>query len=317
MRALPVNKMVHAMRTTVIIPTYRRPDDLRRCIAGLNAGQLRPDEILVVHRPDDIASASVVAEFASDIITALLVEMPGQVAAINRGIDGATGDILALIDDDAIPHPDWLERIVRWYTDHPKVGGVGGRDVVHHGSHVHHPSEDRVGLISWYGRMIGNHHIGRGPARPVHVLKGANMSFRRAALDDIRGDTRLAGAGAQVHNEIGVCGAVRRRGWTLIYDPTVLVDHFPAVRHDEDARTGFSALAQRNSAHNEQLAITGMLPVWGRLPFVLWSFAIGTAQVPGLAQLPRLVARRDRHAVPRVMASWKGRAAGLATWWRT
>jgi hypothetical protein len=140
------------------------------------------------------------------------------------------------------------------------------------------------------------------------------MSFRRSALDDIRGDTRLAGSGAQVHNEIGVCAAVRRRGWTLIYDPAVLVDHFPATRHDEDARTGFSALAQRNSAHNEQLAILDAVPRWGRLPFLLWSFAIGTAQVPGAVQLPRLIAKGDRHALPRMLASWRGRAAGLATW---
>jgi len=303
------------MRASVLIPTYRRPDDLRRCLAGLGAGTRRPDEILVVHRPDDHASAAVVAEFDMLPVRALPIDRPGQVAAINRGLGYATGDFIALIDDDAIPYPDWLERIERWYAQHPRVGGVGGRDVVHQGPPPPPPSEGRVGLISWYGRMIGNHHIGLGDPRPVHVLKGANMSFRREAVQDLRADVRLEGAGAQVHNEVGVCAAIRRRGWTLIYDPLVLVDHYPAMRHDEDARTGFSAVAQRNTAHNEQLAVLDALPGWGRMPFLVWSFAIGTAQVPGLVQLPRLLARRDPVAVPRMLASWRGRLAGLATWW--
>lgn len=305
------------MRASVLIPTYRRPDDLRRCLAGLGAGTRRPDEILVVHRPDDHASATVVAEFGVLPVRGLPIDRPGQVAAINRGLDNATGDFIALIDDDAIPHADWLERIERWYTDDPQVGGVGGRDVVHQGPPPPPPSENRVGLISWYGRMTGNHHIGQGSARAVHVLKGANMSFRRAALGGLRADVRLEGTGAQVHNEVGVCASVRRRGWTLIYDPLVLVDHYPAVRHDEDARTGFSALAQRNTAHNEQLAVLDALPSWGRAPFLLWSFAIGTAQVPGLVQLPRLVLRRDPVVVPRLLASWRGRVAGMRTWWHT
>ena len=50
---------------------------------------------------------------------------PGISGARNTGFDHASGAVLALIDDDAVAEPDWLERLVAPYTD-ADVLGVGG-----------------------------------------------------------------------------------------------------------------------------------------------------------------------------------------------
>ena len=65
----------------------------------------------------------------------MLVEYPVQCLATsseahvarsrNVGVKVAAGDILAFIDDDAVPEPDWLEQLAGAYED-PRVSAAGG-----------------------------------------------------------------------------------------------------------------------------------------------------------------------------------------------
>ncbi len=52
------------MRIVVLVPTYRRPDDLRRCLLALDGQRREADRVLVVHRPDDEALGAVRRDFA-------------------------------------------------------------------------------------------------------------------------------------------------------------------------------------------------------------------------------------------------------------
>ena len=217
---------------SVIVPTYRRPLDLARCLTALERQARRPDRVIVVIRADDLETQRYLQmRIANDFLTVVFVEREGVVAALNAGLDAADGDIVAFTDDDARPHADWLERIEAHFHDDASIGGVGGRDYVK-GLESEHESS-RVGEIQWFGRQIGNHHLGNGPARDVEVLKGVNMSFRSDAIRGVHFDERLRGSGAQVHNELLFCFAVSRGGWRLVYDPAVAVDHFPAERFDD------------------------------------------------------------------------------------
>ena len=49
----------------------------------------------------------------------------------NIGIRAAGGDIVAFIDDDALPEFDWLPQAMPAFDD-PEVGGVGGDRVRPH-----------------------------------------------------------------------------------------------------------------------------------------------------------------------------------------
>lgn len=250
------------MDLSVIIPSYRRCDDLDRCLRALVRQKRPADEVIVVARVDDAPTLALVSHWLStandDTLPGLrlaTVEEPGQVAANNRGFDAARGDILCLTDDDAAPHPDWLMRIATHFTRDRGLGGVGGRDRVHEGGRVLQGEAGCVGEVRWYGRVIGNHHIGAGPARDVDVLKGVNMAWRRSAVAGLRFDSRLRGAGAQVHNDLAFSLAVRRAGWRLLYDPALCVDHFPAPRADADQRAIFNAEAYYNASYNLHLVI--------------------------------------------------------------
>jgi glycosyltransferase involved in cell wall biosynthesis len=144
---------------SVIVPTFARPDDLGRCLRGLGR-QTRPaDEIVVVVRPEDEASIVLCSHLAGALpIRVVHVHRPGQVAALNAGRDAARGSILAITDDDVEPTTDWLKKIEHHFRD-PRVGAVGGRDIVHNGNGpVESTPVARVGAV----RLVDT-TIPRGP----------------------------------------------------------------------------------------------------------------------------------------------------------
>ena len=253
---------------SVVVPSYRRPDDLARCLTGLAAQDLPPCEVVVVHRVDDAGTRSVAGRFRG-FVRCVGVAEPGQLAALRAGAAAAVGEVIAFTDDDAVPRPDWCRRLGEAFVP-PGVGAVGGRDVVHHGSEIEDGSERRVGLVTGLGRVVGRHHLGTGPARDVQHLKGVNMAVRRGCLAFADG---LRGQGAQVANDLAISLAVLGSGRRVVYDPAIVVDHHPAPRFDEDGRRSRSLRARSDAAFNQSYVVFSLQPRlrWRRLAYVvLW-----------------------------------------------
>jgi cellulose synthase/poly-beta-1,6-N-acetylglucosamine synthase-like glycosyltransferase len=279
--------------------------------------QTKPvDQVIVVVRDTDSQTWQFLDQLPPHNLPLQIVTVtvPGMVAALNAGLAAVEGDIVSLTDDDAAPHPDWLAKINAHFLSDSCIGGVGGRDWVHQGGKLEDDSRELVGKLQWFGRMIGNHHLGVGTAREVDVLKGVNMSFRHAAIQQLRFDERLRGTGAQVHCDMAFSLAVKRAGWKLIYDPQVAVDHYPAQRFDEDQRHNFNDIAFINSVHNETLVLLDHLPPLRQFVFLLWAFLIGTRDSFGLIQWLRLVPNQGQLAHKKWLASWRGRWQGWQTY---
>ncbi|PSN14662.1 glycosyl transferase family A [filamentous cyanobacterium CCT1] len=311
------------MKITVLIPTYRRPQDLRRCLEAQKRQQRLPDDVLIVLRsPEQDPETWAFLQqtpFAPLTIRTQIVERPGQVAALNAGLEAASGDVIAITDDDAAPHSDWLQRIEAHFLSDTQVGGVGGRDWVYVGDTLHGPTAEQVatrpiGRIRWFGGIVGNHHLGTTQAQDVEVLKGANMSYRRTAIGSTRFDPRLQGSGAQVHNDLGFSLAIKRRGWKLIYDPAIAVNHYPAQRFDKDNRDAFCYDATLHAAYNETLILMDYLRPLRRAIYLGWSVLIGTQRKPGLVQMLYLLPREGWQGLQRSLAVLQGRWQGCRTW---
>ena len=304
------------MKITVVVPTYLRPQDLIRCLGALKQQNKPVDELWVIVRDTDRETWQFLDTFDRGTLPLHTATVTATVviAAMNIGLESATGDIVAFTDDDAAPHPDWLEKIESYYLADDQVGGVGGRDWVYHGTILEDGSQAVVGKLQWFGRLIGNHHIGIGEGREVDVLKGVNMSFRRKAIADLRFDQRMRGTGAQVNFEVVFSLTLRQKGWKLIYDPQIAVDHFPAQRFDEDQRNSFNAQASINAVHNETVALLGYLPPLQRLVFTIWAIAIGTSEAFGVLQCIRYLPKEGDVARQKLWASWLGRLQGWQTY---
>jgi glycosyltransferase involved in cell wall biosynthesis len=297
------------MRNTVLIPTYRRPLDLSRCLSALQTQTKPVDQVIVVVRDTDTATWEFLAQFPAQNLPLQIVQVtqPGVVAALNAGLTAITGDIVSITDDDAAPHPNWLEKINAHFLSDSRIGGVGGRDWVHIGDKIADGEAAIVGKLQWFGRVIGNHHLGVGAPREVDVLKGVNMSFRTQAIGQLKFDERMRGTGAQVHFEMAFTLTLKRAGWKMIYDPQVGVDHYPAQRFDEDQRHNFNEVAFINLVHNETLVLLEHFPPLQQIIFWLWVILVGTRENLGLIQCLRLLPAQGQLAAKKLLLSWRGR----------
>lgn len=309
------------MRITVIVPSYRRPVELQRCLGAIFSQSRQADEIIVVVRDSDEATRKALESRGPEAgaLRTVRVSEPGVVAAMNAGLTQSRCDIVALTDDDASPRADWLARIEAYFLSEPGLGGVGGRDYVHHSGATVEGAEPVVGKVQWFGRVIGNHHLGVGGPREVDVLKGVNCAYRRSAIERMGFETRLRGSGAQVYWEVVLGLSLRKTGWKLIYDPALAVDHYEAARPDETRVGRFDAEFRdlSDAAYNEALAVWKHLTPAARPVYALWSLFIGSTPSPGLLQAIRFTPSHGRRAWRRFFATQSGKFGYLQESWRT
>ena len=118
-------------RISVIIPTYRRPTLLARCIESLT-GQLfdkNAYEIIVVSDGPDKETARIVQKWKTHsyprILYYTLPVKKGPAAARNMGWRKANGRLIAFTDDDCIPSRDWLQSIWEEYRGEEDMAFAG------------------------------------------------------------------------------------------------------------------------------------------------------------------------------------------------
>jgi len=322
--AIPLRRAADTL--TVIVPSYRRISVLDDCLDGLRAQTRPPDQVIVaVHVSDGQTHAHVRQLQAGwPELVPVWVQRPGMLAAQNQGLAAATGAIVAFCDDDAVPYPDWAQRIVDKFATDWRIAAVGGRDEIHHrGAGVYGADALRgwrrllgpppVGRVQWWGRMTGNHHRADARACDADVLKGVNMAFRRSEVVEHGFDDRLQGDGAVIHNELSICLPLRKRGLRVVYDPAILVAHYPAPRSSGDERNGDRSETVAIATHNETLPILEYLPPLRRAVFAAWALVVGTGRAPGLIVLARDLAARRDDAWSRFGAAQRGRLRA----WRT
>lgn len=306
-----------ALTIAVVLPAYRRPAHLAACLGGLARQERAAERVVIVCRRGDRDTIEVARTAESGLTNRVVIEVdvPGVVAAMQAGIAASDEAVIAFTDDDAVPEPNWLARIEELIGE-AGVGGVGGRDIM-----PGDPPPDRevVGVLSRSGRLLGYHHRGVGPTRPVEVLKGVNMALRREALAL---PLNLRGTGAQVHWEVAASQWARAAGWRLLYDPALTVQHDRGPRFDVDQRDGSAYLAVHDLAYNYEFALLGIRPEL-TLRRALDCLLVGNTITPGVARLLVACLRRERDVIRRFRPAVGGRlrafhdlrrGAGLRMW---
>jgi glycosyltransferase involved in cell wall biosynthesis len=134
----------------------------------------------------------------------------------------AQGDIIAFIDDDAIPEPEWLTQLAEAYRD-PMVGAVGG--LVY--NHTGYDFQYKYCLVDRFGNadlsLPGpTPHLSFPKSERFPHLLGCNSSFRRSALLEIGGfDEEYE----YYLDETDVCVRIIDAGYIIAQLPHAYVHH--------------------------------------------------------------------------------------------
>lgn len=276
------------LRASVLVPSFRRVAALERCLRSLGSQTRPPHEIVVVWQGDDVETRNV-AETLRDGLRATLVvvhlSQPGIVPAENAALAAATGDIIFLIDDDAIAPPDWIARHTQFYLD-PKIGAVGGpaNNFEQDGTPYPVRAVEPVGRLTWYGKAVGNLHnhvpewVARAP-QPGESLVGYNMSLRRTAFD--RFEERLKPYWQ--YFELDACLQVKSAGFEVLVDFGNVVRHFPTNPAYAPGRHGDLALKVYHAAYNHSFVLAKHSHGALRLARMAYLLLVGSVVAPGFA----------------------------------
>ncbi len=202
---------------SVVIPTYLRPEWLRRSVRSLALQASPPSEVIAVAREDDSATLATIESLRLEPlpfpIVRGVVREPGFMPPVEEGIRLASGEIIAMLDDDGEAEPGWTAGLLRHYRD-PLVGAAGGRYINMKGD-VAVPVEStrRVGYVNSLGGFVGRMYLRPDfdDAVAVDFLMGGCMSYRATVARVLEFDRALNGDVAFGY-EVDLGLQVRARG---------------------------------------------------------------------------------------------------------
>jgi len=215
---------------SVVINTCDRADCLRTILYALNH-QTYPDfEVIVVVGPTKDNTLDLLAdEFDRRVVVVSCPDF-NLSRSRNDGIAAAAGDVVAFIDDDAVPANTWLEQLAAAF-DSTAAAGLGGR-VYYNVIPGYEGIRYQHGAVSGWGDFIWERQSADValPSVPPPALwcaqfVGTNMAFRRDALAAVGGFDEYF---PYLYEDPDICLRLLAKGFTLQTLDNATVYHAPA-----------------------------------------------------------------------------------------
>jgi glycosyltransferase involved in cell wall biosynthesis len=219
---------------SVVICTYNRRSYLERVFEYLRDQRRSSFEVIVVDGPSDDGTKELLSRHSHAI---KLAHNPQRNLSISRnlGIELADGDIVAFIDDDALPFSDWIEQILSEYNARPlTTAGLGG-PAYYAGTFWFQAQDNGINRFAEAKVNIATADIGTDGWFRYNT--GTNATF---VTEDLR---RCGGFDEQFDyylDESELCFRLQQRGRLIGYAPSVIVRHEFAQSHNRQGRLNYN-----------------------------------------------------------------------------
>lgn len=224
---------------SVIVVSYDRSADLRLCLQALVATGYPALEVIVVDNASVDDAAAVAASFPQVKLIRSQVNL-GFGGGADLGLAHATGEYVALIQNDAVVEPDWIRGLVRFLEAHPDSAAAGGKAYFWSDQA---PVGDRRNPYFSYLTLdpascyATAYRDTPDEVREVVTLSGCAVMLRRRAIDEV-GPVFLEPEFFTSYVETDFFARLVARGWRIHYTGTPVVWH--RVGGLERARLGRS-----------------------------------------------------------------------------
>ena len=202
---------------TVVICTSDRSALLRKCLEAV--ARLKPaasDVLVVDNTVGDLGTEQAALEFGARYT---VEANPGLSRARNRGLAESNSEIIAFLDDDAVPDEHWLGFLTEPFED-PTVAAVTG-DTIPPGAETGSNSPEPVRFLSNKDRQWFEIATFGG------LGLGTNMALRKAACKGWKVfDERLGrGAPFRIAEESHAFASLLSHGHRAVHNPAAIVFH--------------------------------------------------------------------------------------------
>lgn len=231
---LDLEVRTEAMDVSAVVVSWNTADLLAACLTSLreHAAPGRSMEVIVVDNGSTDGSSELVAEQWPHVRLIANPDNRGYQAANNQGMRIARGDVLLLINADAMLQPGCLDALLARLATDDRSAIVGPRLEYGDGS-FQRWTAGRLPTLSavaasflFLDRLFPRAGVwlGRDLRRPAVVgwVSSACMVVRRAAIDDIGlMDERFFA----YMDDVDLCARAAEAGWRVWYEPGAVATH--------------------------------------------------------------------------------------------
>jgi len=222
------------LRLSVIVATLNRIEKLRKCVECLLCQDTLLDwELIVVDNGSTDETSTYLESICREKrsrtqMVAMREGKRGLARARNAGWSIARGDVVAFTDDDCYAPENYADSVVEVFDSRPDIGFAGGRVLLYDPTDYPITIEDSELAVCFPPFT----YIAAGQ------IHGANMAFRRSALERIGGfDVRLGpGTAFPSGEDIDAAAALLWLGIPGAYDPRMMVYHHHGRRTKQVVR---------------------------------------------------------------------------------
>lgn len=255
---------------SIIIPTKDRCETLKQLLVSIKElkglERIQP-EIIVGENGSKDETWAMLQEEASQFpvrLHTLRVNRPGKCAVLNEAMRVVRGELVALLDDDVLLDPGWLEAIEAFFreNDYPAAQGV---------VRIQSPDSEDPEILTLLQRYRTIPHVEYSPdAKEVHSLNGANMVIHRKVFTQVGDfDERLGPGASGTSEDVELALRLTRRGIKIGYINNAIVYH--SVDRSRLTEAYFKLIHKRQG----QSRLLFKNPRTGR---ILWDLARAAAQ---------------------------------------
>jgi GT2 family glycosyltransferase len=112
---------------SVVVPNWNGSSYLPACLESLRRQAYRERDVILVDNGSSDDSVQLVRRRFPETRIVCLPENLGFARAVNAGIEAATGEYVAFLNNDAEAAPGWLEELVACMERHPAAAAVSSK----------------------------------------------------------------------------------------------------------------------------------------------------------------------------------------------
>lgn len=243
------------MTTSLIVVSYNKRPYTELCLRGQLDCTPPPDQIIVIDNGSTDGSVEMLQGLQREArgcgVTFEIIQNEGNAGACtarNQGLEIATGDFIAFMDNDVcVRHRTWLGGLIAVLQRDERAGIVGPKLVYPFAPYL---IECAGVAISPSGRV---QYRGRGEDisvpefnRPAEVqcLISACWLMKRQVVEQV-GNLDEVFNPAQFE-DFDFCYRAREAGWRVLYEPSVEMYHFENVTTDGSPDVKFKYVTMKN-----------------------------------------------------------------------
>jgi GT2 family glycosyltransferase len=212
---------------SIVIVNWNGAEVLPECLRSVLGLNHKNIEIVIVDNASTDKSIEVVREICGGKAKVIRLEKNiGFAAGVNVGVENAAGEFIALLNNDMVVEPSWLDRPLELLLKDKTVGIVSCRQMNYYDRTMvdglyHCVSKGLVLMSLVSGRAFGENELFSKPGY-VMSANGGSAVIRAEVFRSLGGlDAEFFG----YMEETDFCMRAFLRGWRCVYAPDAVVYH--------------------------------------------------------------------------------------------